>query len=277
MTWGSFDLMRKHFSSRIILIIPLLIITGLTIVAHRQVKYWENTYTLFSHALDVTQNNAFAHSNVAGELLMQNKVNEAMLHCEKALLLNPHDYNTLVRVARVYSIRGEKDKAIDALLQAIKVQPRYVKAYDDLCGILMQTGRIKEALQAYRKVADINKDNPDIHYNFGNALAINGDYDEAVAQFKKVIQLRPLDADAYNNIGKILMVLGNDDAAMNYFEESIKINPDFADAHYNRGFLYSKINRYDLAISDFTTAIRLNPDMADFFLSRGIALAPKAI
>ena len=83
LTWGALTIIKKHFSSRIILIIPLLIITGLTIVAHRQVKYWQNTLTLFSHALDVTQNNLIAHSNVAGELLMQNKANEAMLHCKK--------------------------------------------------------------------------------------------------------------------------------------------------------------------------------------------------
>jgi protein O-mannosyl-transferase len=259
LTWGAFDIIKKHFSSRIIIIIPLLIISGLTIAAHQQVKYWQNTFTLFSHALDVTQNNAFAHSNVAGELLMQNKVDEAMLHCEKALLLNPRDYNTLVRVARIYNIRGEKDKAIDALLQAIQVQPRYHKAYDDLCEILMQTGRIKEALQEYKKAADINKDDPDIHYNFGNALAVNGDYDEAIAQFKKVIQLRPLDAGAYNNIGVILIHLDNKDAAISYFKEAVKINPDYAYAHYQLSIILKQRGMVKEADYHFNEAMRINP------------------
>jgi tetratricopeptide (TPR) repeat protein len=259
LTWGAFDIMRKHFSSRIILIIPLLIITGLTIVAHRQVKYWQNTFTLFSRDLDVTQNNAFAHSNVAGELLMENKVNEAMFHCEKALLLNPHDYNTLVRVARVYSIRGEKDKAIDALHQAIQIQPGYVKAYDDLYVILMQMGRIKEALEEYRKAADINKDNPDIHYNFGKALAMHFDYNEAIVQFKRVIQLRPLDAGAYNNIGVILMLLDNKDAAIGYFKEAIRINPDYAYAHYQLSIILKQKSMVDEADYHFNEAIRIDP------------------
>ncbi|MFZ1982139.1 MAG: tetratricopeptide repeat protein [Smithella sp.] len=259
LTWGALAIIRKHFSSRIILIIPLLIITGLTIVAHRQVKYWQNTFTLFSHALDVTQNNAFAHSSVAGQLLMQNKVNEAMLHCEKALLLNPHNYNTLVRIARVYIIRGEKDKAIDALQQAIQVQPGSVKAYDDLYVILMQMGRIKEALQEYRKVADIDRDNPNIHYNFGNALAMHGDYDEAIVQFKKVIQLRPLDAGAYSNIGVILMLLDHKDTAISYLKEAVKINPDYAYAHYELSIVLKQKGMVEEADYHFNEAIRIDP------------------
>ncbi|HUN54594.1 MAG TPA: tetratricopeptide repeat protein [Smithella sp.] len=259
LTWGAFDIIKKHFSSRIILIISLLIITGLAIAAHRQVKYWQNTFTLFSHALDVTQNNAFAHSSVAGQLLMQNKVDEAMRHCEIALKLNPHSYNTLVRIARAYSMRGEKDKAIDALQQAIQVQPGYVKAYDDLYVILMQMGRGKEALQEYRKAADINGDNPDIHFNFGNALAMHGAYDEAIEQFKKVIQLRPLDAGAYSNIGVILMHLDNKDAAIRYLKEALKINPDYAYAHYQLSIILKKMGMVEESEYHFNEAIRIDP------------------
>ncbi|MGA3279911.1 MAG: tetratricopeptide repeat protein [Smithella sp.] len=259
LTWGALAIIKKHFSSRTILIIPLLIITGLTIVAHRQVKYWQNTFTLFSHALDVTQNNTLAHSSVAGQLLMQNKVNEAMLHCEKALLLNPHHYNTLVRIARAYSMRGEKDKAIEALQQAIQVQPGNAQAYDNLYAILMQMGRIKEALQEYRKAADINRDNPDIHYNFGNALAMHGDYDEAIVQFKRVIQLRPLDSGAYSNIGVILMLLDNKDAAISYLKEAVKINPDYAYAHYELSIVLKQKDMVEEADYHFKEAIRIDP------------------
>jgi tetratricopeptide (TPR) repeat protein len=232
LSWGIFDILNKKVSVTLNIIIAILIIIGLTVITHRQVQYWENTLTLFSHAVAVTKNNAVAHSNVAGELLVQNKVDEAMVHCEKALLLSPNDYNTLVRVARGYSVCGESVKAINALRKAIQIHPEYIRAYDDLYVILIQVGKVKEALQEYRKAVNANKGNPDLYIKFGNVLAGQGYYDEAIVQYKKALKLRPRDIDACNNIGVILMALGNNDESIGYFKEVIKINPNHAHAHY---------------------------------------------
>jgi lipoprotein NlpI len=35
-------------------------------------------------------------------------------------------------------------------------------------------------------------DQPDTHFNLGNALSKKGDYDAAIAEFRKVLTLRPV-------------------------------------------------------------------------------------
>ena len=266
LTWGALAIIKKHFSSRIILIIPLLIITGLTIVAHRQVKYWQNTFTLFSHALDVTQNNAFAHSNVAGQLLMQNKVNEAMLHCEKALLLNPHNYNTLVREAGAYDLLGENNKAIDALRLAIQVHPEHAKAHNDLCILFLKAGNVRDAMKEYQKAVELNlnKDNLDLHNNFGNILATQGHYDEAIIQYNQALLIQPHDAVVHSNLALILLRQGKTDDALNHFREVIRLQPDNAKAHYQIALILKQKGLTEEANRHYQGPIRINPEYRDY-------------
>ena len=265
LTWGAFDVLKKYFSSRITLIIALSIIVGLTIVAKRQVQYWQNTLTLFNHALTVTRNNSVAHSVVAGDLLMQNKVNEARIHCEKALLLNPNNYTALVHVARVYDLLGENIKAIDALRLAIKVQPEYAKAYNDLCILFLKTGKVQDAMKEYRKAVELNsnKDNLELHYNFGNILATQGHYAEAIIQYNQVLRMQPHNAVVHFNLAILLLRQGRKDDALNHFQEVIRLQPDNAKAHYQLSLILKQKGMTEEANRHYQEAIRLTQEMQD--------------
>jgi len=265
LTWGAFDVLKKYFSSRITLIIALSIIVGLTIVAKRQVQYWQNTLTLFNHDLTVTRNNSVAHSIVAGDLLMQNKVNEARIHCEKALLLNPNNYTALVHVARVYDLLGENIKAIDALRLAIKVQPEYAKAYNDLCILFLKTGKVQDAMKEYRKAIELNsnKDNLELHYNIGNILATQGHYDEAIIQYNQVLRMQPHNAVVHFNLAILLLRQGRKDDALNHFQEVIRLQPDNAKAHYQLSLILKQKGMTEEANRHYQEAIRLTQEMQD--------------
>jgi len=265
LTWGTFDILKKYFSSKITLIIALSVIVALTIASRRQVQYWQNTFTLFSHALNVTQNNYVAHSNVAGELLMQNKVNEAIIHCEKALSLNPNNYNALVRIARAYDLLGENNKAIDALRRAIKVHPEYAKAYNDLCILLLKAGKVQDAMKEYRKAVELssNEDNLEFHYNFGNILAAQGYYDEAIIQYNQVLRIQPHNAVVHFNLAILLLRQEKTDDALNHFQEAIKIQPQYAKAHYQLSLILKQKGLTEEANRHYQEAIRLTLDMKD--------------
>jgi tetratricopeptide (TPR) repeat protein len=265
LTWGAFDILKKYFSSRITLIIALSIIVGLTIVAKRQIQYWQNTFTLFSHALDVTQNNSVAQSNVAGELLMQNKVSEAMIHCEKALSLNPNDYNALVHIARAYDLLGENNKAIDALMLAIKIHPEYAKAHNDLSILFLKAGKVQDAMKEYRKAVEFNsnKNNFELHYNFGNILATQGHYDEAIIQYNQVLRIQPHNAVVHFNLAILLLQQEKKDDALNHFQEAVKIQPQYAKAHYQLSLILKQKGRTEEANRHYQEAIRLTLDRKD--------------
>ena len=265
LTLGTFDILKKYISSKIILIIVLSIIVSLTIIAKRQVQYWQNTLTLFNHVLDVTRNNSVAHSVVAGELLMQNKVSEAMTHCKKVLSLNPYDYNGLVHIARAYDLLGEKNKAIDALRLAIKVRPEYAKAHNDLCILFLKAGKVQDAMKEYQKAVELNlnKDNLELHNNFGNILATQGHYDEAIIQYNQALLIQPHDAIVHFNLAILLLRQQKTDDALNHLREVIRLQPDNAKAHYQLELILKQKGLTEEANRHYQEAIRLTLDMKD--------------
>jgi tetratricopeptide (TPR) repeat protein len=266
LTWGAFDILKRYFSSKTTLIIALSIIVGLTIVAKRQVQYWQNTLTLFDHALDVTRNNSVAHSIVAGELLMQNKVSEAMIHCKKALLLIPNNYNALVREAKAYDLLGENNEAIDALRLAIRVHPEHAKAHNDLCILFLKAGKVQDAMKEYKKAVELNlnKDNLELHNNFGNILATQGHYDEAIIQYNQALLIQPHDAVVHFNLALILLRQGKTDDALNHLREVIRLQPDNAKAHYQLALILKQKGLTEEANRHYQGAIRINPGYKDY-------------
>ena len=140
-----------------------------------------------------------------------------MYHCQIALLLVPEDYNTLVRIARAYDLLGENSKAIDALHLAIKVHPEYAKAYNDLSILFLKTGKVPDAMKEYQKAVELNsnKDNLELHDNFGNILAAQGRYDEAIIQYNQALRIQPQDVFVHNNLAMVLLRQGKTDDALN--------------------------------------------------------------
>ena len=144
LTWGLANAAKNITRSRIILLVAVLILSILIVLSNFQIRHWKDTYNIFNHTLNVTRNNAAAHSVFADELLKINKTEEAMVHIQKSLALNPKSYDTLIRLAWAYSKNNEPKTAIEALHKAIEINPKVPRAYDDIYNIYMRMGKKKK-------------------------------------------------------------------------------------------------------------------------------------
>ena len=70
LAWWATNFFKNIVQAKILITITVLIISMLIIVTHLQLKNWRDSYNLFYHTVNVTKKNAFAHSALAGELLM---------------------------------------------------------------------------------------------------------------------------------------------------------------------------------------------------------------
>lgn len=185
-----------------------------------------------------------------------------MYHCQIALSLDPKNYNTLIRIARTYNMLDEKNKVVDALRRAIKVNPEYVIAYNDLYIILLLTGKAEEGLKEYRKAVelDCNKDNVEFHYVFAKALDEQGHYDEAINQYYQVLRIQPR-----NDFARAMILLrqGKTDDALNYFQEVIRLQPNNAKAHYQLSLILKQKGLTEEANRHYQKAVRLTLNMME--------------
>jgi tetratricopeptide (TPR) repeat protein len=202
VAWGVPDLLVRWPLRRIVLpAAASLLILACAITARGQLQYWENSTTLWTHALAVTTGNDIAHNNLGAALADQGKTEEAIAH---------------------YS-------------EALRIKPDYADAHNNLGVALAGEGKLDEAIAHYSEALRIRPDYADAHSNLGIALANQGKLDEAIAQFNEALRIKPDSAKAHNNLGVALASQGKLDEAIAHFTEALRIKPDYTDAHKNLG------------------------------------------
>jgi tetratricopeptide (TPR) repeat protein len=227
IAWGLPDLLAKWRYKKIALgLAALLIILVMSICTHFQLCHWQNSLTLFQHALDVTKDNYVVHFCIAGPLREQGKLNETIYH---------------------YS-------------EAIRIKPNYTKAIINLGIALDEAGRIDEAIGEYQKCLQITPGEPMALNNLGIALSEQGKFDEAVKCFTEALRVKPDFANAHTNIGYVLTLQGNLNEAVVHFAEALRLDPHSAKAHYYLGQVLTQKGKINEALTHYEEALRLKPD-----------------
>jgi Ca-activated chloride channel family protein len=100
---------------------------------------------------------------------------------------------------------------------------------------LYQQGQYDGALSAYQKAQAEQPDLAELHYNIGNTLHREEDYQGAVAETQHGLGKADPDlrAQAYYNLGNSFYRQGQFSEAIAAYKEALKLNPDDLDSKYN--------------------------------------------
>jgi len=82
----------------------------------------------------------------------------------------------------------------------------------------------------------------DAHYNLGNALAAQDDFEGASKQFLLALQARPADANTEANLGSALAEMGKYSEAKTHFEHALQVDPGNVLAKENLAELQRTMN-----------------------------------
>lgn len=148
--------------------------------------------------------------------------------------------------------------AIEALNEAIKLNPQFAKAYYDRGLAYANLHNYQQEINDYNKAIELDPEYADPYGSRGMRYADLGNYQQAIKDYSKVIELNPRDPMAYCYRGIAYSKLGNSKQAIKDYGEAIKIDPKWADPYGNRGMAYAKLDNYRKAIRDYTKVIELN-------------------
>jgi tetratricopeptide (TPR) repeat protein len=98
----------------------------------------------------------------------------------------------------------------------------------NLAGALSDENRISEALQCYRRAAELAPAAFDAHYNLGYMLARNGDPTGAVSEFQQALLLARNNTEkarADKSLGFAFLNLGESQQALSIFKETLSLAP----------------------------------------------------
>jgi len=273
VVWGTEALVRSHPVRQWVWAAASVAVIGLCLAATaQQVEYWQDSESLFRHAVEVTANNGLAHGNLGMALDKKNRVTEAISEYQEALRLRPEDVKSRDNLGIDLAKTGQWDEAIGQYEETIRRQPDFAEAHFDLGAALRHQGRMDGAIQQYEETIRLQPADPRAYNNLGNLRLSLGQTDAAIRQYEQAIQLQPTDAQPHGSLGVALLQQDRTDEAIRQFREAIRLQPDDARAHNNLGNVLLRQAQIGGAISEYQAAIRLQPDYAKAHNNLGIAL-----
>ena len=158
--WGVADwARRRHLPKALLPAISVAVLFVLALVTHRQIGYWSDDLTLWSHTLQVTRGNWVAEGMVGSILSKRGDRDDAMRHFRTAIAIYPMDWRSNFAIAVDEQEHGNLPEAIRRYKQAlvnIENPSQQSKAYENLAIAYRDSGDLTEAMECRRKAAQLS-------------------------------------------------------------------------------------------------------------------------
>jgi tetratricopeptide (TPR) repeat protein len=273
MAWGLFERVQNREGRVPFLVATAALSLGVcAMVTWRQIGFWQNSGSLFRHAVEVTDKNYLAYNNLAYFLSAEGKTAEAMENYEKSLEINPDYPDALNNMG--YALAGQKRfvEAIPYYERALRFQPTQAEVHNNLGNAFSELGRSEEAMAEYEKALKLNPENADAHNNVGIALAMQGKMDQAIAHFHSAIQFKTNYASAHGHLGNALALQHKLDEAIQQYNVCLRLNPKDAQAFNNLGNALAEQGKLDEARQSYECALQLNTNNPEAYSNLGVVL-----
>jgi Tfp pilus assembly protein PilF len=235
------------------------IVMGYAAVAFVQVGYWNDSVTLFSHAVAVTSNNSFARTTLARALLQEGDVDRAAGELRAAVAADESDDAAHNALGTTLSTLGDTAGAERELRRAMALNPRDAAYPRDLGDLLVATGRTAEAIPLFENSAKMNAD----PQTLAALAAARDQIDESIRWYRAATETKPSSAELHNNLAAMLARKGEDSEAVTEYRQALRLNSHQYDAQMNLGAILSRLDRNDEAIEHFAAAAKERPKSSE--------------
>lgn len=143
--------------------------------------------------------------------------------------------------------RGASEEALRLIRRSIEANGAVPDWHNNLGNVLLESGQVDAAADAYERACTLAPDRPDVQNNLGVLRREQRRLAEAEAFYRRAIALDPTYADAFTNLGRLLNSLGRYEEALAAFCEALILNPKFVKARHALGMAYQMLGRLDEA------------------------------
>jgi len=153
LAWGAADVLRRWPAARTTVAVAAIAFCGACmLLTAQQTASWQNSGTLFQHAIDVSRNNFVAENGLAIYLAQNGHPAEAIPHFEEVLRVIPDDAKVHNSLGILFAgMPDHQQQAISHFEAAIRNHPDYMEAQFNLGLALSQIPERKaEALEHFQ-------------------------------------------------------------------------------------------------------------------------------
>ncbi len=178
---------------------------------------------------------------------LNNDLQKAESEFKTAIKLQPDSEEAVTTLAYLYNEEGDSTRATQ-VLSAIPDAARSAKLYSALGYTYEQQKQYKNAIEAYKRAIELDRDNLDAMRGLAQNLMNDGQPDAALEQYKIIADANPEDAQTYLHMAEIYRKTGKFDLALENLKKVESMVQDSIEVPYNIAAVYQAQGRYDEAI-----------------------------
>ena len=243
------------------------------------------TETIYNDILGYITNqhkhhSAYAEFYLGNTYYEKNNYEEAILHYDTAISLNPISIVTYHNRGVAKTSQGMYKEAINDLNVVVNNSQRNADAHVDRGRAYSLHGQFGKAIEDFDSAILFDRGNPRTYFLRGFAYASLGERQKALGDYRMAYQDDPKSFDKYlaEEVGcaEAYFVRGQNMSTNNLYEEAIadysaaiRIDPEYVEALNHRGNVFDILGQREEAIEDYDGIIRIKPNDVDAYFRRG--------
>jgi tetratricopeptide (TPR) repeat protein len=177
------------------------------------------------------------------------------------------------KVAAILEYQEKDQEAIEHYKKTAEMDLTRWDAHEKAGLLLHKQNRVQEAASHLRRALAISPNRVEARDALATALVTMGEVGEATQHFRKVLELSPDLNDARLKLATIFALQGNLQQAVSLYEQALEREPDDAKIHSKLGEALAAQGRLESAVQAFRKALQLRPNDPEFHENLGRALA----
>jgi tetratricopeptide (TPR) repeat protein len=236
-----------------------------------QLAIWNNSNSLYDHALAVTTDNYLAHGWLGTTLLNNGHTSEAIVQFQKALELKPGFVSVRYRLGLALEKADRDIEALSEYEAFLRARPDNAEAQLRCANLLARLNRDTDALPHYERAIQLKPENDQAQCDYADSLRALNRLGEACRHYQTAVRLQPTNAFAHFGLASGLEGLGRTNDALEHYVEAARLLPGLADAHYNAGVILLKQTEAMEAMVHFQCVVKSQPAYVSAYVGMGLA------
>ena len=170
---------------------------------------------------------------------------------EKLAAGQPENALYLYWLARLDYDARNYTPAIERLQKVIELDPKMMRAYDNLGLCYDYLGKFDEAVKSYNHAVELNRlqtrPSPWPHLDMAISLISLNRFPEAEKNLREAIGYDPKLPQVHYQLGRVLEMQGQYDAAVQALSQAASLDPAYPEPHYLLGRIYHRMGKEPLS------------------------------
>lgn len=189
--------------------------------------------------IDDAYNRIFTASyNRGARAYRENNLHDALRYFEFASQLNKEDTSLYLSQAVIAQKLFEKEKAIQAYEQLLKMDYKTPRIYRNLGKLYEETGKTADAYRVFQEGRRQYPDHEGLAFDELDFYLKNANPVDAIDMMESAVRLDPDNATIWYSLGVAQLKAGAVGEAEKAFSKATELKPDYYDAYYNLGLIY---------------------------------------